>query len=285
VPRRTRARAGPPVVTLSSDLGAVYAAQMKAVLAHRVSLARVVDLAHDLRPHDIGEAAFVVRAMAERFPSGSIHVVVVDPGVGGTRAPVAVACRDGSQLVGPDNGVLAPLADALGGGTAYRLDPARVRAGRRVGTTFDGRDLFAPAAARLATGSVPADLGPPVPLSRLGGAAPRRTRQGAHGHVVHVDRFANLVSDVPTSWVPRGTRSVRVHLGRRVLQLPLVRSYEEGGRGRPVVLGSSFGTLEVAVGEGRAAERLGAGVGSSVGVAWTRLGERSVRRNRKYRPT
>jgi len=268
VPARARRPARPRLVTLSSDLGAAYAAQVKAVLAHELPMGQVVDLSHDLRPHDVGEAGFVVRAMAERFPAGSVHLVVVDPGVGGSRAPVAVACRDGSVLIGPDNGVLIPLATALGGGVGYRIDPRRLRVRFRVGTTFDGRDLFAPAAARVASGSRPERLGPRTTLYRPRERPARRTASGAEGVVVHVDRFGNLITDVRTEWVPSSATRIEVRLGRRKLSVPWVRSYEAGARGRPVALGSSFGSLEVAIPCGRAADRLGASVGTRVRFAW-----------------
>ena len=281
MPSRTRRRVRVlPLVTLSSDLGAAYAAQMKAVLAHDLPAGAVVDLAHDLRPHDVVEAAFVVRAMAERFPHGTVHVVVVDPGVGGARAPVVVRCRDGSVLVGPDNGVLVPLAEALGGGSAYRIDPARLRTPPRVGTTFDGRDVFAPAAARVASGVDPRSLGPPTTLRRLRGRPARRTDAGAVGSVVHVDRFGNLVTDVPTAWVPAGATRLGLRLGRTRRDLDLVRSYEQGGRGRLVALGSSFGTLELAVGRGRAAATVHAEVGTRVSFRWSTARAPPARRKR-----
>lgn len=254
---------------------------MKAVLARASLAGELVDLSHDLRPHDVREAAFVVRAMAERFPAGSIHVVVVDPGVGGARAPVAVACRDGSVVIGPDNGVLVPLTEALGGGRAYRLDPDRLRASPRVGTTFDGRDIFAPAAARIARGVAPHELGWPTRLRPAREVPPRRTPGGADGTVVHIDRFGNVVTDVPTGWVDRPSRAVDLRLGRTVRRLPLVASYEEAGRGRLVVLGSSFGNLEVALARGRAADRLGVRVGTHVRFAWRGAPRRPVRRNGK----
>jgi len=265
-------------VTLSTDLGAAYAAQMKAVLAHRLPPGTVVDLAHDLPPHGVREAGFVVRAMAERFPAGSVHVVVVDPGVGGRRASVVVACRDGSVLVGPDNGVLAPLAEALGGGRAYRLDPARLASSPRVGTTFDGRDVFAPAAALLASGVRPSRLGSPTEIIRASAPPPQREAHGARGSVAHVDRFGNLVTNVPTDWLPHDVAVLQVRIGARNLRLPLVRSYEARATGRFAVLGSSFGSLEVARVQGRAADRLGAGVGTSVRFAWS---ARPARRKRK----
>lgn len=269
------------LVTLSSDLGAAYAAQMKAVLARELPAGSVVELSHDLRAHDIGEAGFVVRAMADRFPAGSVHVVVVDPGVGGARSPVAVRCRDGSVLLGPNNGVLVPLADALGGEETYRIDRARLSAAPRVGTTFDGRDLFAPAAARVATGTEPRRLGPRTTLYRPQERLARRTGEGAVGSIVHVDHFGSLITDVPTSWVPRGSAFVGARLGRTRRRLRFVASYEEGGRGHLVALGSSFGTLELAVGEGRAADRVSAGVGAPVRFVWRTGRGLPARRKRK----
>jgi S-adenosyl-L-methionine hydrolase (adenosine-forming) len=257
------------LVTLTTDIGSAYAAQMKAVLAHRLPTGGLVDLAHDLRPHAIAEAAFLVRAMARGFPAGTVHVVVVDPGVGGRRAPIVIDCPDGSRLVGPDNGVLMPLAATLGGGRAYRLDPARVASPGRVGTTFDGRDLFAPAAARLALGVPPARLGAPIRAAPFSIREPVRRREGAVGEVVHHDHFGNLITNIPTSWLPRDTMRVALRrAGRRTRTLPCARSYEALGRGRLGVLGSSFGLLELAVGEGDAARRLGMSVGARLALDW-----------------
>ncbi len=258
------------LVTLTTDVGSAYAAQMKAVLAHDLPPGGIVDLAHDLRPHAVREAAFLVRAMARGFPAGTVHVVVVDPGVGGRRAPIVVATRDGSRLVGPDNGVLIPLAEALGGGDAYRIDPGRL--GRsRVGTTFDGRDVFAPAAARLASGTNPGRLGPLVQPHHLALPEPERTDDGARGEVLHADRFGNLITNVPTEWVPGGVARVRLSVGgRRERTVPWVRSYESLGRSRLGALGSSFGLVEIAVAEGDASRRLDASVGTHFLLRWPR---------------
>jgi S-adenosyl-L-methionine hydrolase (adenosine-forming) len=259
----------PRLVTLTTDIGSAYAAQMKAVLAHTLPPGGIVDLAHDLRPHAIGEAAFLVRAMARGFPPGTVHVVVVDPGVGGRRAPIVVECRDGSRLVGPDNGVLMPLARALGRPRAYRIDPRRLAARERVGTTFDGRDLFAPTAALLARGTPARRLGRPIRPRPYAVPAARRTTTGARGEVLHADRFGNLITNVPTEWLPHGAARVRVRLGRGAPRaLPVARSYEELGRSRAGLLGSSFGLLELGVSEGSAARRFGAAVGAPVVFDW-----------------
>jgi len=259
-----RARRARRLVTLTSDLGAPYAAQVKAVLARSIDPARVVELTHDLPAHGVHEAAFVLRAMATGFPAGTVHLAIVDPGVGGRRAPLAIACADGSRLVGPDNGLLYPLAEALGRPRAFRLEPERVGGSPRVGTTFDGRDLFAPAAARLARGVDPARLGTPAAPTVYRVPKPSRTNDGGNGEVVHVDRFGNLITNLPTAWVPAGRRTVTVRVARRPLRLPWASSYESLGRGRLGALGSSFGTIEVAVGEGSAARRLRARVGARV---------------------
>ena len=259
----------PRLITLTSDIGSAYAAQMKGVLARRRSPGTVVDLAHDLRPHAVAEAAFLLRAMAVGFPSGTVHVAVVDPGVGGRRAPIAVECADGSTLVGPDNGVLMPLADALGLRATFRIEPARLDALSRVGTTFDGRDLFAPAAACLAAGLPARRLGRPIRPHRYAVPRARRLTLAARGEVVHEDRFGNLVTNIPTGWVPEARESVRVRIGRSATRtLPFASSYEQLGRARLGCLGSSFGFLEVAVAQGNAARRLRATVGTPVEFRW-----------------
>jgi S-adenosyl-L-methionine hydrolase (adenosine-forming) len=236
-----------------------------ALIAGGVPPGRIVDLAHDLPAHGIREAAFLLRAMARGFPARSVHLVVVDPGVGGRRAPVVVETGKGPFLVGPDNGVLYPLARDLGLRSTRRIDIRRLAVSPRVGTTFDGRDLFAPAAAALARGATPAELGPKVALTSLQLAKPRRLSNGFAGEVVHVDRFGNLITNVPSSWWPRSSARVELRVGsRRVRDAPFATSYEALGRGLLGVLASSFGLLEVAVGEDRAAERLRAKVGTPV---------------------
>ncbi len=257
------------LITLTSDVGATYAAQMKAVLVRFLGPDRIVDLSHELRPYAVEEAAFLVRAMTRGFPTGTVHLVVVDPGVGGTRAGIAIECADGTYLVGPDNGVLYPLAEELGIRRTVRLDRSRISVRDRVGTTFDGRDLFAFAAARLAMG---------VPLSRLGAdhrphvfRLPDATlhRYGAKGVVLHVDRFGNLITNVPTEWVPKGTTRLELRVDRgRSRAVPLGMSYEGIGVGRLGAIGSSFGLLELAVGRGNAATRVAAHLGSTVRVRW-----------------
>lgn len=265
---RSRARRRPALVTLTSDVGAAYAAQMKAVLAGSLPPGHVIELTHELPAHQVREAAFLLRAMAAPFPAGSVHVAVVDPGVGGRRAPIVIRCQDGSLLVGPDNGVLAPLADALGSPRAWKIDP-RQEANSRVGSTFDGRDLFAPVAAQLALGVSPTTLGRPHPFLRLSVPRPARRPGGARGEIVHIDRFGNLITNVPSDWVPRATERLRVrwrpHPPRTV---PWVVAYEHLAPRSIGSLPSSFGLVEIARREGRVAGTGDVRVGTAVEVEW-----------------
>jgi len=269
------------LVTVTSDVGSAYAAQMKAALiAGGVDPARVIDLAHDLPAHGVREAAFLLREMARAFPPASVHLAVIDPGVGGRRAAIAVVTRAGPILVGPDNGVLMPLAKELGFRAAFRIEPTNLPARPRVGTTFDGRDLFAPAAARLATGGRPSDLGPRVAASPFLIPSAKRAGDRIRGEVLHVDRFGNLITNVPSSWVGRSAKLLRLRVGRAGARaVPWAVCYEALGRGRLGTLGSSFGLVEIAVGEGRASDRLRADVGASVELipspAPTRRGEKA----------
>jgi S-adenosylmethionine hydrolase len=272
-----------PLITLTTDIGAAYAAQMKGVLYRTVPPGVVVDLAHDLPAHAVREGAFLFRHMARTFPAGTVHVALVDPGVGGLRAPLAIQCRDGSRLVGPDNGVLMPLARELGFGSAHRIVPGpRFPEGRR-SSTFDGRDLFAPAAARLAGGTPVAALGPrhaPVDLKL---PVPHRRGEAATGELVHVDRFGNLITNLPAAWRP-ASGTVRFRLSRGPFRtLRCVEAYSDLDFDEVGVLASSFGLVEVARREGPAAEVLGAVSGDPVAFRWDRAGSPSRRAERKTR--
>ncbi|MCI4363294.1 MAG: SAM-dependent chlorinase/fluorinase [Thermoplasmata archaeon] len=264
----------PPLVTLSTDLGWAYAAQMKAVLYASLPRGSVVDLAHDLPAHNLVASSFLFREMAARFPAGTVHVGVVDPGVGGKRAPVAVRCRDGSFLVGPDNGLLAPLAERLHVDKVVRLRPAK----KRVGATFDGRDLFAPSAAQLAAGRSIETLGTPHALRRVDLPTPRRGSGSAEATVLWVDPFGNLITNVPSDWLPARAHELGILIGTTRRSARAVRAYEELPHGALGVLPSSSGLLEIAVRESSAAELLDASAGDPLRVEWSRAGPLSPSR-------
>ncbi len=228
------------IITLTTDFGTSdgYVGAVKGVIARNAEGATVVDIAHDIYRGDIAHAAWVVATATREFPHGSIHVVVVDPGVGGARKSVIVK-GNGQWYVGPDNGVFAYVADARS--QAWQIEARHFRA-KRVSATFHGRDVFAHAAAAIARGEDVLNAGPPV---KLGGALPWGPREVGHGRIVHVDKYGNLISDLPAA--EAGT-SVTI-LGRT---LPLVMTYEDVEPTQLLAYIGSANTVEIAVRDGNA---------------------------------
>jgi len=233
------------IITLTTDFGTRdgYVGAMKGVIARHAPDATLVDIAHDIPRGDIPHAAWVVATACQQFPHGTIHVVVVDPGVGGVRREVIVKVV-GHWYVGPDNGVFAHVADRLS--DAWSIEAAQFRA-LRVSRTFHGRDIFAPAAAAIARGLDVTSAGPMV---RLAGTLPWGTRERGHGRVVHVDHYGNLVTDLPPSEAGDGI----VISGHT---LPILNTYEDVGPGELLAYVGSARTIEIAVRDGRADARLG----------------------------
>jgi S-adenosylmethionine hydrolase len=271
-----------PLVTLSGDIGAAYAAQMKAVLYRSLPPGSVVELDVDLPAHAIREAAFLLLHMARRFPAATVHLAIVDPGVGGRRRPIVIRCG-ATHLVGPDNGLLAPLADALGAPRAFRIDPSRVPGGGAISATFHGRDLFAPVAAALALGTAAEAIGTPGSFHRLRRARPTRAGGRVRAEILHVDRFGNAITNVPSAWAPGLDRAVRLQVGssppRRVARRA---TYESIRPGEVALVVSSFELVEIAMHERPAATTLGLAVGAR--IAWTESSAASARRAKMGRP-
>jgi S-adenosylmethionine hydrolase len=259
------------LITLTTDFGTrdSYVAQMKGVLyAEGPGDLEIVDLTHEIAPQQVLEAALFVRAAVPRFPVGTIHVVVVDPGVGGERQ--ALLCEHAGQfLLGPDNGVLS-LA-LTGTFRALALRPERFVA-TEPSATFHGRDLFAPAAARVARGALPAQLGDIVAdVERIAWPRVEVRRSELRGQVLQVDRFGNLISNVSradlAAWIPeREWGRLRVVVGSSA-PLPIVRCYADATPGSPIALFGSSGLLELAVTNESAAATLAASVGAELSVS------------------
>ncbi len=263
----------PPIVTLLSDFGnrSPYPAQMKAVLAASCD-AVLIDITHDVPRHDLRTGAYLLAAVAQTTPAGTVHLAVVDPGVGTARRPLVVV-GGGQFFVGPDNGVLLPAARRLGPPRAYEITaPALTRGAGSA--TFHGRDIFAPAAARLAAGALPEGLGRPVAeFTDLDLGAGRREGTVLAGEVIYVDAFGNLITSISSSLLASDGTPVRVMVGHKRSPATAARTYGEVAAGRVVVVPASDGLLEVAVREGSAAERFAASRGAPV-----RIEERTVRR-------
>ena len=270
------------IITLTTDFGTrdAYVAEMKGVILEIAAAAgrwvHVVDVTHEVAAHDVTEGALALDAAAPYFPAGSIHVAVVDPGVGTARRGLVVR-TDRAVLVGPDNGLFTPFLDGSGAWQAYELRALEYRLAS-VSRTFHGRDVFAPAAAHLATGITPERFGPRVldPV-RLSWPTVRAVAGAVAGAVLHVDRFGNLVTSIRAETLDELGRSPRIRLGGRLL--PLVGTYGDLEPGQAGALVGSSGRLEVAVREGSAATRFKARRGTPVVVS--RSSVSVARRGRK----
>jgi S-adenosylmethionine hydrolase len=277
-----------PVITLLTDFGLAdtYVGQMKGVVLSINPRAVIVDLTHDVRPQQIRQGAFLLETAIGAFPPGTIHVAVVDPGVGTERRALAVE-TDRGWLVGPDNGVLsAALPEAMrpaGDEPALVPLPAGVRAVeladprfRRapVSATFHGRDIYAPAAAHLSLGVPLDDLGPAV--DRLIALPPFRARRDASGRlrarVVSIDHFGNVITDCRAADLPAGRFIARIH--GQPAPGP-VRTY--GAASGPAALVGSGGYLEIAVPGGNAAARFDAAIGDEIVVEPERGNQNTAR--------
>lgn len=248
-----------PVITLLTDFGTAdgYVGEMKGVLVTGAPAASIIDISHDLPPFDVEYARLTFARYWRRYPAGTVHVVVVDPGVGSTRAAIAVE-SDGRYLVGPDNGVLSPALFALDA----RVVSLSVVAS--ASPTFHGRDVFAPAAAALAQGELLDSLGEPFrePV-RLRTRQPVRRPDGTiDGEVLTLDRFGNAI----TNLVARDIDHVVVQSGDVPRQLRLVRTYADASVGEAVALVGSSGFVEIAVRERNAGTHLQLGRGDRVSV-------------------
>jgi hypothetical protein len=235
-------------------------AALRGVLAARAPDVRVDDAGHDIRPGDIPQAALALSRYWLEYPPGTVHVVVVDPGVGGPRRALVVSAA-GRFGVGPDNGVLTPLLDSP---ELVRVVEIRNASLFRapVSATFHGRDVFAPVAAYLAQGGLLDAVGPDLSVEavRLEQARPETVGDAVRGAVVAVDRFGNLLTNLPGRTVA-GALGVAVD-GRFVG--PLRQTYADVASGEPLALVGSGGFLEIAVRDGSAAGRLGSGPGARV---------------------
>jgi S-adenosyl-L-methionine hydrolase (adenosine-forming) len=248
------------ITTLLTDFGSAdtYVGQVKGSILALAPSTVVVDLTHAVPPQDVFAGAYLLWTAVEAFPPGSIHVAVVDPGVGSARRALAVLSKRGDLLVGPDNGLLMPAAQRLGGvERAVSLTESRFwRPG--ASTTFHGRDIFGPVAGHLARGVPLSDLGPGVTdLVDLRIPEPN----GLDGEVIHVDTYGNLVTNLRAAHLPQAFM-VRV-ADRLAASAPF---YAAVAPGELIALIGSSGLLEISVRDGSAAEATGARRGTPVSL-------------------
>jgi len=259
------------LITLTTDFGYTdpFVGIMKGVIATINPDVRVVDVTHGVPQQNLIAGALVLHHSVDYFPSGTIHVVVVDPGVGTARRPILIECED-MYLIGPDNGVLSLALEThkavrtveLSNQT-YQLYPTS--------NTFHGRDIFAPAAAHVSRGVDPGSFGEQVEnLVSLEWPAPVRSEDSMAGQVVYIDGFGNLFTTISGKDLTQDeNQEITIAIGNATIH-GIARAYGSAGSRRFVAVVNSWGFLEIAAPNGNAAQILGAQIGDNVQVRWNR---------------
>lgn len=253
------------VMTITTDFGhrGPFVGTMKGVILSRLPRAQIIDLTHEAYVHWPAEAGFWLERSYHYFPRGTVHLAVVDPGVG-TDRDVLLVVGDGHAFLAPDNGLLAGVIERVRG-TVYKIEHARLRSLGidRLSATFHGRDLFSPLAAELAAGrAAPASLGQPTRdfVPSLIDPPERRGRE-LHGVVITTDHFGNLITNIEAADLAQFARPEVRAAGHRIA---LHRTYRDVAPGELLALVNSFDVLEIAAAERNAAEMLGLGRGGPV---------------------
>jgi S-adenosyl-L-methionine hydrolase (adenosine-forming) len=249
------------LITLLTDFGDrdYFVASMKGVILNINSQARIVDLSHQVAPYQVEDAAYFLKSSYGYFPDGTVHVAVVDPGVGSARRPLLVSTSRYFFLA-PDNGLLAGIVQEELSVEVRQIQNKQYRLDAQ-GTTFDGRDLFAPAAAWLTRGQAPSSFGPLIQdVTTVPAHEPAWEGSIFVGRIVYVDHFGNLISNITPSHLAEIRRytkhaSVLIRLAGNTIH-DLVTCYANGSSDAPHALINSNGQMEVFVKEGSAAHRL-----------------------------
>ncbi|MCC5941572.1 MAG: SAM-dependent chlorinase/fluorinase [Balneolaceae bacterium] len=255
------------IITLTTDFGLQdhYVSAIKAAILGIAPDVRLVDISHQIPPQDIMAGAWVVRNATMLYPPNTVHLVVIDPGVGTDRNPVAIKIED-QYFVGPDNGIFSLIGEdfeyeavVLDNEKFWRKDRSH---------TFHGRDIFAPVAAHLSKGLNISHLGRSLEkLVTFRWAIPISDRDGVQGWIVHIDRFGNLISNIPESLIKEAVNSsqFRIYVGNTILK-NIVLTYGDVPDGEPAAYIGSSGTLEVAINKGNAKEMLGVEKGAQISI-------------------
>jgi S-adenosylmethionine hydrolase len=257
-----------PIITLTTDFGYrdYYVSAMKAVILTKCPRVRLVDVSHDIPPQDIMAAAWILKNSAFLYPQGTIHIAVVDPGVGTKRKPIAVE-MNGHFFIGPDNGIFSLLGSDSDLNAFHILHQDIIN--DTVSATFHGRDIFAPAAALLANGLQIYELGEPIEhINSYKWAYPISDDEGIQGWVVHIDTYGNLITNIPEDFLQKcNEQPFKIYVGTTIIN-NLVTTFSDVSDGETAALIGSAGTLEICVNKGSASEMLSVYKGAPVSVVF-----------------
>lgn len=260
-----------PIITLTTDFGLTdpYVGTMKGVILSRAANAVIVDLSHQIRPQDIQAASLMLQHAYPFFPEGTVHLVVIDPGVGSDRNIIGLKSNH-HFFIGPDNGVLTPFFETS---TAVHTVTNKDLFLDTISNTFHGRDIMAPVAAHLATGLPIEQIGPSISVDQCKRIEPPLARISANsidGNIINIDNFGNLRSSITASDLQTigHHEKLTISIGFHIIE-NLSNSYAQGREHEVLALLDSQNHLEIAVRNGNAAERLNSTIGDRIVVRWT----------------
>lgn len=254
-------------ITLTTDLGTVYAAEMKGKILSINPTANIVDITHTVSPQNTTEGAFVLRSVVHHFPGDTIHICVVDPRVGTERKGLIVVC-EGGVLLGPDNGVLMPAAERLGLKSVYGITNQKYLA-EKISSTFHGRDVFAPVAAHLSKGVRPEAIGKKTDkYKHLEKGEITTNKDRISGEIMYIDQFGNIITNIGSDLLKKfkWNDKVNVRLGGRTLTLKFLPSYGHAKKNELLLTISSFDLLEIACNMDNASNKLLPIMGGKVAI-------------------
>jgi S-adenosylmethionine hydrolase len=259
------------VITLLTDYGIAdsYVAEVKGAILKINPNVTIIDISHDVGNYDIASGAFQLARAVSYFPEGTIHIGVVDPGVGSVRKSIIIKTRN-MWLVGPDNGLLAPAADRLGIKQIWEITNNEILP-KRVSDVFDGRDVFGPTGALISKGVSPDVIGTEIhDIIRLSYSQPKVDDESIHGNIIHIDGFGNAVTNITYETLEKigvkGEASFKVTINNESYDLPYVRRFSAVDEGELLLLVAGGGYLEISVNQGNAAKLLALKRGSKVNL-------------------
>jgi S-adenosylmethionine hydrolase len=258
-----------PIITLLTDYGITdsYVAEVKGAILKILPNVTIIDISHDVGNYDIFEGAFHMARSAPYFPDGTVHVGVVDPGVGSTRRAVIFQTPK-AYFVAPDNGLAAPAAERLGVEKVYNITNMELLP-EKVSDVFDGRDVFGPTGALLAKGIPPDVIGEEIiDYIRLPSYEAKVDGNTVEATIIHVDGFGNMVTNVTYEVLSKlgvsDSGVFKVEVSGKTMELPYVRRFSAVPKGELLLLVAGGGYMEFAVNQGNAHERIGIGAGEKV---------------------
>ncbi|MBI5375699.1 MAG: SAM-dependent chlorinase/fluorinase [Candidatus Schekmanbacteria bacterium] len=265
-----------PVISLLTDFGTrdYFVGTMKGVILSIYPEAKIVDITHEVSPFNIMEAAFILKNSYNYFPEGTVHLVVVDPGVGSERGIVIVKSRK-YTFVAPDNGVLTYIYFTEEEFSIYRLNEKKILSEQPASRTFHGRDIMAPIAARLAKGETPEEFGDPIDRFKVFNFYPSSFQKGTiNGAIIYIDKFGNLISNISEDFFDRmctrtGRKKIKIKCGDHEVS-DTVPSYSKGKKNAISAIWASHGNLEIFVREGNASKKLKIKTGDKVTISFIR---------------